>query len=46
VKRQGEIVAYFQEQGAASDVAIALLAEFEELQRQHLAHLARLEGGT
>jgi hypothetical protein len=27
--------------GAASDVASSLLAEFEELQRQHVAHLAR-----
>ncbi|TNC69471.1 hypothetical protein [Rubellimicrobium roseum] len=43
VKRQREIVAELRERGHPTDVAIALLAEFEDLLRQHKAHLVRIE---
>ncbi len=35
VKRQGEIVAELHAQGAPTDMAITLLEQFKDLQRQH-----------
>lgn len=44
VKRQKEIVTRLQELGALSNVATALLDQFQDALRQHQQHLARLEG--
>ena len=43
VKRQCEIVAELRERGQPTALAIILLEQFEDLQRQHKAHLTRLE---
>jgi len=44
VKRQKKVVTELQERGAPTDIAISLLGAFRDVQRQHIAHLARLEG--
>lgn len=51
VKRQREIVAALQGRGETLEMALSLLAEFEDSMRQHQAHLERLQakeagGGT
>jgi len=43
VERQREIVAELRARGDRTDLAVALLAEFEDMLRQHRAHLARVE---
>ena len=43
VERQREIVVELREQGHPTDMAVTLLAEFEDLLRQHKAHLIRIE---
>ncbi len=44
VARQRGIVAGLHADSLLTDVAEQLLAGFEDVQRQHMAHLARLEG--
>ena len=44
VARQFQRVAKLRADGQSTEVAEQLLATFEESQRQHEAHLARLEG--
>lgn len=43
VKRQREIIIEIQERGGPTEVALKLLDNFEGLQREHNAHLARLK---
>ena len=45
VAQQHEIVAKLRARGQPTEAASQLLATFEATQRQHEAHLARLEGG-
>ena len=42
VQRQGELLARLQEQGAPTAMAVILLEQFEDIQRLHEAHLAKL----
>ncbi len=44
VARQFQLVAELRADGRPTEAAERLLANFEEIQRQHEAHLARLEG--
>ncbi len=44
VERQREIVAEVQARGEPTEMAVTLLAEFEDLLRLHKAHLARVAG--
>lgn len=44
VARQFRLVAKLRADGRPTEVAEQLLASFEEVQRQHETHLARLEG--
>jgi len=44
VARQSQLVAKLRADGRPTEVAEQLLASFEDTQRQHEAHLARLEG--
>lgn len=44
VARQSQLVAELRADGWPTEAAERLLANFEEIQRQHEAHLARLEG--
>ena len=46
VQQQGELLARLQDQGAPTDVAVTLLKLFKDIQRQHEAHLTRLEAGS
>lgn len=43
VKRQEEIIAELKLRGAPTDVAVILLEQFEDVLRQHKAHLKRLQ---
>ena len=43
VARQREIVVELRERGDPTEMALALLAEFEDLLHQHKAHLIRIE---
>ncbi len=43
IKRQHEIIARLKAGDHSTDEAEMLLAQFEDLQRQHKAHLARIE---
>ncbi len=44
VARQFQLVAKLRADGRPAEVAEQLLANFEDIQQQHEAHLARLEG--
>ena len=44
VARQLQLVAELRIDGRPTEIAEQLLACFEDIQRQHEAHLARLEG--
>ena len=46
LKRQGELIIRLQERGAPTAMAVALLEQFRDYQRQHEAHLARLQPGN
>lgn len=46
LKRQGELLARLRERGAPTDLAITLLEQFKDFQRQHEAHLIRLQTGS
>ena len=43
VARQRELVAELRERGDPAEMAVALLAEFEDLLGLHRAHLSRLD---
>ena len=43
VARQRELLARLQVDGQPTEEALALLTNFEDLQRQHEVHLARLD---
>ena len=45
VQRQREIVAHLRATGCPTETAEMLLSNFEEVQQQHEAHLARMENG-
>ena len=43
--RQAALITRLRERGVPTDMAIALLEQFTDYQRQHVAHLTRLQPG-